>query len=524
MWQLKSKYEFLIFIILVISALRDAHAERRAIVFGGVDHPPAVTATADSEQLRNQFMPGYVSAIEGWRARGWQTDVMFDGAYGGCTLPASDRRCQRSSGDRRCCPGAVEAWSSSAVARSARLARGQRPPAATRQALIDALTRARDQMSSGDELVLQISTHGDPGVFCAEATRGDQAAGRRHQAAGRRDQATHRGVDTDSASSSDEDMPVQCERLRYDDPEIQTLLEEINSRGVRMAFLVGACRSGSAMTALQRHGCVVTSAAQDELAYSFLAAADQLPPHLQQGPGAAGSYGLPPGYVGYDFEDSVGDFLRTRSVREPVSESSSEGTGDGESRATLDEFMAFTMARQIQLCQDGHPVAGRPQPQISGYDVASGEQALTSASLPVGSGSVAACVMSERTLLLEELPLPQRVMAQLAELETQLYGSGSPRRLLPEDYLQARAEGIEQMTARRAELQQVMEALADDSRTRSQEETDDLMKRFNSLKSSLERLEANQPCLDMAIRFEHYLRWRRHSQSDEFEACRSFRL
>ncbi|MGZ6331950.1 MAG: hypothetical protein ACXWP5_04980 [Bdellovibrionota bacterium] len=208
-----------IFAAICLLAL-EGRCETRVILFGGVENP---------NLPRNSFIQRFAQDAASYEARGWEVAPLFGNSVDRCTISSQDRERCYLHYTTGCCP----TWSDPDPTRLLPLAAslGIRPqdiPSATHDAFISTLEHQLDQkagLKAGDQLLIHINDHGASSGGFAEAAGG---------------------------------------LIRPDDPQVQSVLERLKKRGIRIGFVVDTCYSGVALSTWGRHGCVITSQTEDQ--------------------------------------------------------------------------------------------------------------------------------------------------------------------------------------------------------------------------------------------------------------------
>jgi hypothetical protein len=190
------------------------HAQNEAIIFGGVD--PANSPT-------NVFQTSFVSLASAFTKNGWQVEPLF--------------------GSQADCTGCNSSWDVDPIARAA----GKSPtdiPRASKTELLRKLDSAIAALKSGDQLFLEINTHG------VSAFPG----GHESVSLAVYDEADPNG----SKDGIFDSTGHQFGSMLVNDPDLIQRFRTLKNRGVRLAFGNDSCFGGPAAKLLEKYGCVIT--------------------------------------------------------------------------------------------------------------------------------------------------------------------------------------------------------------------------------------------------------------------------
>jgi hypothetical protein len=198
-----------------------ALAANRAIVIGG---------NCEDGNPRNLFLEDMALTTKALSEKGWDVQAFFDGAARDCKFLSTDPKCTTSPKDIHCCPAGVEpqGWDSTKL--GSRETIGDVKDA-SKDNLISALKASADQLNPGDQLLIDVQTHGGHGnknyshTWCIKGAKYDG--------------------------------------LHVDDADLQAALDSVKKKGVKIAILDQSCYSGGSIEPLKRFGCVISATEAD---------------------------------------------------------------------------------------------------------------------------------------------------------------------------------------------------------------------------------------------------------------------
>ena len=201
-----------------------------AIIFGGADYDQKMVMGNGnlSVPAENIFQGSFISFIQAFKKNGWDVEPIF--------------------GNAPTCSGCGSTWDVNPIAKAA----GKSPsdvPRASKVALITKLDEALQNLSDGDQLFIEINTHGGntkrlPDGYDPKASWNEKMKAL---------------TDTVSLLVYDPEHPLRQGDMNIDDHDLTVRFQKLKNKGVKLAFGNDSCFGGSAVERLKQYGCVITS-------------------------------------------------------------------------------------------------------------------------------------------------------------------------------------------------------------------------------------------------------------------------
>jgi len=204
------------FTLLQGSALGSPTGKKVAIIFGGADVLDNAQALEDQQfPETNMFQTDFVSLTQALRRNGWQVSPLF--------------------GNDMACSGCASTWDIDPIASAAGILPSE-VPKASKANLVRKLDELALSLSSGDELLIEIDTHG-----------------------GRLIQIGDAALNSVVLSVYDESIKNGNGRMAIDDPDLTKRYKTLQGKGVKLGFGNDSCYGGPAAKRLSAYGCVLTA-------------------------------------------------------------------------------------------------------------------------------------------------------------------------------------------------------------------------------------------------------------------------
>jgi len=196
-----------------LAAPVDQH-KREVILFGGVDN---------SDDTSSIFVDSFVSAASAFKASNWNVQILY--------------------GNQKNCANCDSPFSIDPIAAAAGLSSSQIPKASIEQ-LEAKLDDSIAKLGQGDELLLEINTHGVTGVNSA----GEPTVSL----------AVYDESDPSGALNNRFENGHQHGSMLIDDPALTQRLQTLKDNGVKIAISNDACFGGAAVLRLKQYGCILS--------------------------------------------------------------------------------------------------------------------------------------------------------------------------------------------------------------------------------------------------------------------------